>query len=386
MTSGAEAVLELRGLAKSFGDTVAVARVSGAFPRGEYVCLLGPSGCGKTTLLRLIAGFEEPTAGDILLEGRSLAGVPPERRDVNVVFQSYALFPHLTVHENVAFGPRMRRLPASEIESRVVEALRLVRLDGLGARHPRQLSGGQQQRVALARALVNRPRVLLLDEPLSALDRSLRLAVQEELKALQRETGITFVHVTHDQSEALSLADRVVVMRGGAFEQVGAPRDVYRRPRNRFVAEFLGSSNLLEGSLEPPHTVRTDGGLRLLVDAPPTAPARVQLSIRPEAIELAEASDEAPGSAPIDESSTAHGHTDRSRPRDGRVGCTELHGSVEDLGFGGPVSECRVRVAEHTLRVMVPPPAAASLVVGGKVTLRIPRAAIVVLDPETRSS
>jgi spermidine/putrescine transport system ATP-binding protein len=363
MTSGAEAVLELRGLAKSFGETVAVAGVSGAFPRGEYVCLLGPSGCGKTTLLRLVAGFEEPTSGEILLEGRSLTGVPPERRDVNVVFQSYALFPHLTVHENVAFGPRMRRLPAAEIESRVIEALRLVRLDGLGARRPSQLSGGQQQRVALARALVNRPRVLLLDEPLSALDRSLRLAVQEELKALQRETGITFVHVTHDQNEALSLADRVVVMRGGAFEQVGAPRDVYRRPRNRFVAEFLGSSNLLEGSLEPPDAVLTDGGVRLLVDARSSVAARVQLSIRPEAIEITGTSEE------------------RAATYDG----SELSGTVEDLGFGGPVSECRVRVSGHTLRVMVPPPVVSSLEVGVSVTLRIPRAAIVVLDPEDAS-
>jgi spermidine/putrescine transport system ATP-binding protein len=394
MTSSAEAVLELRGLAKSFGETVAVAGVSGAFPRGAYVCLLGPSGCGKTTLLRLVAGFEEPTAGDILLEGRSLAGVPPERRDVNVVFQSYALFPHLTVRENVAFGPRMRRLPAADVETRVAEALRLVRLDGLGARHPRQLSGGQQQRVALARALVNRPKVLLLDEPLSALDRSLRIAVQEELKALQRETGITFVHVTHDQSEALSLADRVVVMRGGAFEQVGAPRDVYHRPRNRFVAEFLGSSNLLEGSLESPDTVLTDGGLRLPVDPPSGTSKRVQLCIRPEAIELVRVREQESSSGSLargsEQTSARKTNQTSSRIEDradggGPVahgGRTELTAEVEDLGFTGPMTECRVRASGHRLRVLVPAAAGSSLSVGSTVTLRVSREAVVVLEPE----
>ena len=205
-------ILALNDLRKSFGDTKAVAGVTASFGRGEYVCVLGPSGCGKTTLLRLIAGFEQPTSGDIELDGRSLVGVPPERRDVNVVFQSYALFPHLSVRENVAFGPRMKGVPASEIDQRVTTTLQMVRVLELADRRPGQLSGGQQQRVALARALVNRPKVLVLDEPLSALDRSLRLAMQDELRAVQRRTGVTFIHITHDQSEALTLADQLVVM------------------------------------------------------------------------------------------------------------------------------------------------------------------------------
>ncbi|WP_255556304.1 spermidine/putrescine ABC transporter ATP-binding protein PotA [Methylococcus sp. Mc7] len=216
---------------------------------GELLSLLGPSGCGKTTVLRLLAGFETPDSGEILLDGRTLAGVPPEARDVNTVFQSYALFPHLSVFENVAFGLRMRKLGGAEIRERTESALRMVRMEGLGGRRPLQLSGGQQQRVALARALVNRPRVLLLDECLSALDYRLRREMQMELKELQRQTGITFVFVTHDREEALSISDRIAVMRDGRIEQLGAPRDIYERPANLFVAQFAGESNVLEATV-----------------------------------------------------------------------------------------------------------------------------------------
>jgi spermidine/putrescine transport system ATP-binding protein len=363
MTAEAAPLLELRDVRKSFGDTLAVAGVSGVFQRGEYVCLLGPSGCGKTTLLRMIAGFEEPTSGELLLEGRSLAGVPPERRDVNVVFQSYALFPHLTVRGNVAFGPRMRALPSGEVEGRVKEALRLVRLDELAERLPRKLSGGQQQRVALARALVNRPRVLLLDEPLSALDRSLRVAVQEELKALQRETGVTFVHVTHDQAEALSLADRVALMRAGVFEQVGAPREIYDRPRNRFVAEFLGSSNLLEATLESDGSARTDRGVRFAVASSSRAPGPVLLSIRPEAIAVQPPDQNAPAAPPV-------------------AGVTQLEGRVESLGFTGPLVECRVRAHGHPLRALISAASGVGLEHGAPVTVRIPVASVTLLEPD----
>jgi spermidine/putrescine ABC transporter ATP-binding subunit len=334
----------------------AVAGVSGSIAGGEYACILGPSGCGKTTLLRMIAGFEEPDGGEILLDGVSLTGVPPERRDVNVVFQSYALFPHLTVEENVAFGPRMKRLPETEVRSRVAEALDLVRMDALGARYPRQLSGGQQQRIALARALVNRPRLLLLDEPLSALDRGLRLEMQEELRTVQRETGVAFVHVTHDQGEALSLADRLVVMRGGRFEQVGPPRELYHRPRSRFVAEFLGSSNLLEGTVEAPGFVRTSGGLLLQVEDA-FLPERVLLSIRPECV-LVEPEALAAGAS-----------------------ANRFPGRMEAASFSGASVECRVTVEGHTLRATVRErPGAREPRAGDAVTVHLPPDDVVRLE------
>ena len=212
--------------------------------------MLGPSGCGKTTTLRMIAGFEEPTSGQILLHGRDMVGVPPFRRDVNMVFQQYALFPHMDVFENVAFGLRRKKVDKDEIRRRVAEALALVELEGREKRKPRQLSGGQQQRVALARALVNRPRALLLDEPLGALDLKLRQNMQLELKRIQREVGITFVYVTHDQEEALTMSDRLVVMNAGRIEQLGSPRELYEHPATRFVANFIGTSNILTGRLE----------------------------------------------------------------------------------------------------------------------------------------
>ncbi|MBE7188839.1 ABC transporter ATP-binding protein [Jatrophihabitans endophyticus] len=243
--------IDLVGVAKRFvsrrGTVTAVERVDLTIGEGEFFSLLGPSGCGKTTTLRMIGGFEEPTEGQILLYGSDVVGVPPNHRDVNMVFQSYALFPHMTVFENVAFGLKRKGVDKAEATRRVNEALELVQLDEKSSRRPRELSGGQQQRVALARALVNRPRALLLDEPLAALDLKLRQAMQLELKRIQREVGITFIFVTHDQNEALTMSDRLVVMNAGRIEQLGSPREVYERPRTRFVAGFIGTSNLLTG-------------------------------------------------------------------------------------------------------------------------------------------
>ncbi len=237
--------VQLVELVKRFGDVVAVDGISLEVPGGEFFSLLGPSGCGKTTTLRLIAGFEQPTDGRILLDGVDMAHTPPHRRKVNTVFQSYALFPHLNVHENVSFGLRFKDLPRADAERKVRETLGLVQLEGFDKRKPSQLSGGQQQRVALARALVLNPAVLLLDEPLGALDAKLRKALQIELKALQEAVGITFVYVTHDQEEALTMSDRLAVMRGGQIEQVGTPAEVYEEPATAYVADFLGASNLM---------------------------------------------------------------------------------------------------------------------------------------------
>ena len=246
----AATVLELRGISKRYGETVAVDSLSLSVERGEFLTLLGPSGCGKTSVLRLIAGFETPSAGDILLDGQSMVGVPPERRAVNTVFQSYALFPHMNVFENVAFGLRMRGVSGAEIRSRVREALRLVHMEEFASRRVDRLSGGQQQRVAIARAVVNEPAVLLLDEPLSALDYRLRKRMQLELKQIQRSLGMTFILVTHDQEEAFSMSDRVAVMNQGRVEQVGTPAAVYENPANLFVAQFVGEINVLLGQVE----------------------------------------------------------------------------------------------------------------------------------------
>jgi putative spermidine/putrescine transport system ATP-binding protein len=239
--------ITLEGVEKRYGDVVAVAGIDLEVRDGEFFSMLGPSGSGKTTTLRMIAGFELPTAGRILLHGVDVTAVPPFDRDVNTVFQDYALFPHMTVSQNVAYGLVVRKVGRSEREARVAEALRMVRLEGYDARRPAQLSGGQRQRVALARALVNRPRVLLLDEPLGALDLKLREEMQIELKAIQQQVGITFIYVTHDQEEALTMSDRLAVFRDGRIEQLGTPADVYERPATRFVAGFVGTSNLLRG-------------------------------------------------------------------------------------------------------------------------------------------
>jgi spermidine/putrescine transport system ATP-binding protein len=241
-------IIELKKVSKSFGRQEALRSIELQVRRGELLTLLGPSGCGKTTLLRLLAGFELPTLGEVFIDGRDMASLPPEKRPVNTVFQSYALFPHMSVFDNVAFGPRLRRgMSRRDIETRVREALRMVNLEPFWDRMPDQLSGGQQQRVAIARAVVNRPLVLLLDEPLNALDFKLRKAMQIELKQLHRRLGITFVFVTHDQEEALSMSNRVVVMNEGRIEQIGTPREIYEAPRNLFVARFVGEANILDG-------------------------------------------------------------------------------------------------------------------------------------------
>jgi len=289
--------IELAGVVKEFqarGEVVTAVRgITLAIVEGEFFSLLGPSGCGKTTTMRMIAGFEEPTQGAIRLHGSDVTGVPPNKRDVNMVFQSYALFPHMTVFENVAFGLRRKKAAKDEITRRVSEMLEIVDLGGRGERRPRELSGGQQQRVALARALVNRPRALLLDEPLGALDLKLRQAMQVELKRIQREVGITFVYVTHDQSEALTMSDRIAVMNDGAIEHLGTPRDIYEHPKTRFVAGFIGTSNLLGGT-----ATQVDGG-RAIIEVSPderivvpvsdgaVAPGSpLELTVRPEKIEI----------------------------------------------------------------------------------------------------
>ena len=277
--------VRLESVVKRFDDVVAVDGVSLEVPSGSFFALLGPSGCGKTTTLRMIGGFEEPDEGAIYLGDRDVVGLPPYRRDVNTVFQSYALFPHLSIFDNVAFGLRRKGVDKVQVKGRVEEMLRLVGLKGLGSRRPRQLSGGQQQRVALARALVNRPQVLLLDEPLGALDLKLRKQMQLELKMIQHDLGLTFVHVTHDQEEAMTMADAIAVMNRGRIEQLGPPAELYEKPATAFVAGFLGVSNLLSGSVTAPGRVRLDTGDEIAADAGDRA-GRVAVGIRPEKIRL----------------------------------------------------------------------------------------------------
>jgi spermidine/putrescine transport system ATP-binding protein len=285
--------VEILDVTKRFGDVTAVDHMNLRIARGEFYSLLGPSGCGKTTTLRMIAGFEQPTEGEILLAGQPIAGVPPYKRHVNTVFQHYALFPHMDVARNVGYGLRQVKVGKAEEERRVAEALAMVRLEGYGKRRTWEMSGGQQQRVALARALVNHPTVLLLDEPLGALDLKLRKEMQLELKALQREVGITFVYVTHDQEEALTMSDVIVVMRDGLIQQMGSPEVLYERPANRFVAGFIGSSNFVEATLQSHDLatgrtiVETADGRRLgghLTDesARPADGSAVTVAIRPE--------------------------------------------------------------------------------------------------------
>jgi spermidine/putrescine transport system ATP-binding protein len=343
-------IIELRRLTKRFGDFAAVDDLTLDIAAGEFLTLLGASGSGKTTTLRMIAGFEPPTSGEILMAGAPIAALPPFKRDINTVFQHYALFPHMSVRENIAYGLRMRRVPAAEREERVTKALAMVKLDQLGARSPRQLSGGQQQRVALARALVNRPRVLLLDEPLGALDLKLRKEMQLELKHLQTHLGITFVYVTHDQEEALTMSDRIVLMRQGRIAQVGTPRDLYDRPASRYVADFIGETNLLPGTV-----VESDGGtatirvgdtvLRGLSDAPLAPGAEAWLTVRPEAIELSD------GAAP--------------------AGHNAVTGTVADAVYAG--SALRVHVTlPGGRRLVANVPSAAVVTNGATVTLTWP--------------
>ncbi|MCL2728672.1 MAG: ABC transporter ATP-binding protein [Actinomycetia bacterium] len=318
------AAVRLRGLRKSYSGTDALAGIDLEVRHGEFFSLLGPSGSGKTTTLRLIAGFEEPTDGSVELAGQDVTGLAPYERDVHTVFQDYALFPHMTVEQNVGYALKVRGTPRAERAERVRSALALVRLEGHGRRRPAQLSGGQRQRVALARALIGRPAVLLLDEPLAALDLRLRGRMQAELKELQREVGITFVFVTHDQGEALSMSDRVAVFHAGRIEQVGTPAEVYERPATAFVADFVGASNLLSG--EPARRVTGDPG---------------PYSIRPERITLsAPAEDTGGGGTPHD----AAGRTDAAEHR--------ASGIVTDVVYLG-----------HAIRVLV------DLDVGGRLTV-----------------
>ncbi len=277
--------VRLEQVVKRFDDVVAVDGISLEIPQGSFFALLGPSGCGKTTTLRMIGGFEQPTAGRIFLGDQAVDGLPPYRRNVNTVFQSYALFPHLSIFENVAFGLRRKGVKGAELRRRVEGMLAVVGLEGYGGRKPRQLSGGQQQRVALARALVNTPQVLLLDEPLGALDLKLRKQMQLELKRIQHEVGITFVHVTHDQEEAMTMADTIAVMNRGRIEQLGSPSELYERPATAFVAGFLGASNLLPATVVGAHVVRLDDGTEIGC-AGTGRTGRVSAGVRPEKIRL----------------------------------------------------------------------------------------------------
>jgi spermidine/putrescine transport system ATP-binding protein len=299
--------IELAGVHKDYlshGERVqAVRRLDLTIAQGEFFSLLGPSGCGKTTTMRMIAGFEEPTGGTVFLDGRDVTRVSPNKRDVNMVFQSYALFPHLTAYQNVAFGLERKKVDKAEIRRRAGEIMEIVSLTGMEKRAPREMSGGQQQRVALARALVNQPEVLLLDEPLGALDLKLRLQMQVELKRIQREVGITFVYVTHDQGEALTMSDRIAVMEAGRIDQLGTPREIYERPATRFVAGFIGTSNLLDGTIE---SVTGDVAVlsygaedRVLV--PLTGAMQtgdtLEVSVRPEKIDLSQQAPAAAGTS-----------------------------------------------------------------------------------------
>jgi spermidine/putrescine transport system ATP-binding protein len=290
--TGDDAVVVLDQVVKHFGSMVAVDRLSLEIRRGEFFSMLGPSGCGKTTTLRMIGGFETPSEGMVRIDGQDVTDVPAYKRDVNTVFQSYGLFPHLSVYDNVAFGLRRRKVEEKEIERRVTEALELVNLAGYGKRRRSQLSGGQQQRVALARALVNRPQVLLLDEPLGALDLKLRKQMQLELKRIQKEVGITFVFVTHDQEEAMTISDRIAVMNKGHIEQLGPPEEVYERPATLFVAEFLGASNLLDGTYRGTQDgwglVELGSGTSVRIPAGTDRRAgdRVRIGVRPEKIQI----------------------------------------------------------------------------------------------------
>jgi len=327
------AELELVAVSKSFGPVVAVDGVSLAVASGEFVTLLGPSGSGKTTTLMMIAGFESATTGEIFLGGRPITHVPPYRRNLGMVFQHYALFPHMTVHDNVAFPLRTRGVTRGETDRRVEEALARVRLPGYGARFPSQLSGGQQQRVALARALVYGPPVLLMDEPLGALDKKLREQMQLEIKHIQRELRLTVIYVTHDQEEALTMSDRIAVMRQGRIVQLGLPEDLYERPADQFVADFIGESNFLEVTVAGLEggvaRARTDAGLEMTLPAADAGAegTRLTLAIRPERVRLAPAGARARASG-------AHGSWD---------------GVIEEVVYVGAMRKYQVRVAGQAL-------------------------------------
>ena len=281
-----EILIRLQGISKAFDGETVLDNISLDIHDKEFVTLLGPSGCGKTTTLRIIGGFETPDSGEVFFDGKEISQVPPHRRLVNTVFQKYALFPHLNVYENVAFGLRLKKTPEAEIRTKVQEMLALVNLKGFERRHVTTLSGGQQQRVAIARALINHPRVLLLDEPLGALDLKLRKDMQTELKKIQRQTGITFIYVTHDQEEALSMSDVVVVMSGGHIQQIGSPVDIYNEPVNAFVADFIGESNIVDGIMLADNRVRFSGHTFDCLDGGFEKNEPVDVVIRPEDVDV----------------------------------------------------------------------------------------------------
>ncbi|MGN1249751.1 MAG: spermidine/putrescine ABC transporter ATP-binding protein [Candidatus Spyradocola sp.] len=285
-------LIDLMGVSKTFdGDTEALKPINLYIRKKEFITLLGPSGCGKTTTLRLIAGFETPTTGRILFEGKDITDVPPYKRRVNTVFQKYALFTHMNVYENIAFGLRLKKRPQAEVDQKVTELLHLVGLDGFGKRTVDKLSGGQQQRVAIARALANEPEVLLLDEPLGALDLKLRKEMQVELKNMQQRLGITFIYVTHDQEEALSMSDTIVVMKDGFIQQIGTPTDVYNEPKNAFVADFIGESNIMRGTMIRDELVEFEGRQFPCVDKGFGENVPVDVVVRPEDVKLSEPAD-----------------------------------------------------------------------------------------------
>ena len=344
--------LDIADVRKSFGTVQALRGVSLQVGRGEFLSFLGPSGCGKTTLLRIIAGFETPSAGQVQLDGKPIDHLPPYRRPVGFVFQNLALFPHLSVANNVGFGLAIRRERGPAARRKVDEALALVELQGFGERRVNQLSGGQRQRVALARALIMQPEVLLLDEPLSALDLKLRRQLQGELKQLQRRTGTTFIFVTHDQEEALAMSDRVAVFQAGTIDQIGTPEDVYRRPATRFVAEFVGETNILQARRDGAEAVlETIGGAR--APAPPLMPAAAALSLRPESVEIL--------------------------PAGSRSG---IPATITELEFGGMTLRLRASVdgTATILRAALPSERApAGIAVGGSVRLGLDLAAAAIL-------
>jgi putrescine transport system ATP-binding protein len=323
--ASAQALVRFENVSRRFAGIAAVDDVTLEIRRGEFCALLGPSGCGKTTLLRMLAGFEAPDQGRIFLDGADLAAVPPHKRPVNMMFQNYALFPHMTVESNVAFGLRQESLTRREIRTRVRDMLTMVRLDGLAKRKPAQLSGGQRQRVALARALVKRPKVFLLDEPLAALDKKLRSETQFELRELQKRIGVTFIVVTHDQEEAMSMADRIAVMNRGTIVQVAAPREIYERPNSRWVAEFIGDINMFDGTIVETGprgtTVETAaiGKVHSVIELPGRKGDTAWVAIRPEKISIL------PDGASGGEGFTAHG-------------------TIVDIGYLGDVSVCKVRL------------------------------------------
>jgi spermidine/putrescine transport system ATP-binding protein len=320
-TAAATADVRLEKVVKRFDDMVAVDGISVEIPRGAFFALLGPSGCGKTTTLRMIGGFEEPTEGHIYLGDQDVVGLPPYKRDVNTVFQSYALFPHMSIEDNIGFGLERKGVAKGELKGRVAEMIELVGLAGFAKRKPRQLSGGQQQRVALGRALVNHPRVLLLDEPLGALDLKLRKQMQLELKRIQNEVGITFVHVTHDQEEAMTMADTIAVMNQGRVEQLGRPEELYERPATAFVASFLGASNLLAGTIEGTGAIRLVDGTVVRAQVNGRA-GPVAAGVRPEKITIG-----------------AGG------------GANELPGTVAETAYIGVATQVVVRTAAGTVHV-----------------------------------